>query len=172
MSGNGKDPDGESFRGLLGDVDPLSGRDKLRPEPTPRSRARVAEEDQREVDFSIDRIGDRIEGTAGGVDRALLRDLASGRRDTDVTLDLHGDDLPNAKQRVRAAFEQATRDGARCLSIVHGRGRHSEDGPVLKEAVVAWITAPPLAARVLAFASAPSDRGGAGATRVLLRRLR
>ena len=103
---------------------------------------------------------------------SAISPIASGRRDTDVTLDLHGDDLPSAKQRGRAAFEQATRDGARCLSIVHGRGRHSEDGPVLKEAVVAWITAPPLAARVLAFASAPSDRGGAGATRVLLRRLR
>jgi DNA-nicking Smr family endonuclease len=43
---------------------------------------------------------------------------------------------------------------------------------VLREGVTDWLTAPPLAARVMAFASARPEDGGSGATYVLLRRVR
>jgi DNA-nicking Smr family endonuclease len=43
---------------------------------------------------------------------------------------------------------------------------------VLRDGVLAWLTAPPLAARVMAFATALPRDGGPGASYVLLRRTR
>jgi DNA-nicking Smr family endonuclease len=54
--------------------------------------------------------------------------------------------------------------------VIHGRGQHSAAEPVLKRQLPDWLTAPPLAAHVLAFSPAPTRLGGAGATLVLLRR--
>ena len=56
--------------------------------------------------------------------------------------------------------------------MVHGRGLHSPEGPVLKEALPGWLAAAPIGARVLAFATAGPEAGGAGASYVLLRRSR
>jgi DNA-nicking Smr family endonuclease len=61
--------------------------------------------------------------------------------------------------------------GCRCLLIVSGRGLNSQDKePVLKQNLVIWLTQAPLKRVVLAFASARSHDGGAGAFYVLLRR--
>jgi DNA-nicking Smr family endonuclease len=54
--------------------------------------------------------------------------------------------------------------------VIHGRGRHSESEPVLKDALLEWLAQPPLGPLVLAFASATGGDGGVGATYVLLRR--
>ena len=56
--------------------------------------------------------------------------------------------------------------------MVHGRGRHSDAEPVLKEALLDWLAEPPLHQMVMAFASAAGGDGGVGATYVLLRRER
>ena len=69
-------------------------------------------------------------------------------------------------------LRDAYADGDRCVRIVHGRGLRSQGGPVLKDAVLAWLQEPPLAAIVMAFASAPPAWGGPGALFVLLRRRR
>jgi len=58
----------------------------------------------------------------------------------------------------------------RCVRIVHGRGLHSEAGPVLREQLPGWLTGGRLADAVLAFARSPAQRDGGGSTLVLLRR--
>ena len=61
-------------------------------------------------------------------------------------------------------------EGGRCVLVIHGRGRHSEAAPVLKEALLGWLAEPPVGSLVLAFSSARGGDGGVGATYVLLRR--
>jgi DNA-nicking Smr family endonuclease len=71
------------------------------------------------------------------------------------------------------AFENFIKDsiatGKRAVLIVHGRGLSSPDRPVLKTKVVEWLTRGPFRKWVIAFSSARSFDGGAGATYVLLR---
>jgi len=71
-----------------------------------------------------------------------------------------------------AAIERGRADGRRCLLVIHGVGRHSEAGPVLKRAIPEWLQEDAVAGSVLAFATAPAGGGGAGAMYVLLRRAR
>ena len=113
-----------------------------------------------------------MEGLAPGIDRAHLDRLRRGRVEVDYEIDLHGLSARDAGAALRSALLEAVERGGRCVLVVHGRGRGSEAGPVLKEALVGWLEAPPVARWVMAFATARPDDGGAGATYVLLRRSR
>jgi DNA-nicking Smr family endonuclease len=122
--------------------------------------------------FEVVRTGERVEGIAAGIDRAHLRRLKRGEIEPARRIDLHGQERRGAKPLVERELRAAYEAGERCVAFVHGRGLRSEAGPVLKEALLEWLQAPPLAALVLAFASARPEEGGAGALHVLLRRKR
>lgn len=138
------------------------GGGKVRP-----AKARPAQ-----VLFEVERIGERVEGLAAGVDRKLLRRLERGEVEVDREIDLHGLNEEGAREVVAGTLALTLQVGYRCLRIVHGRGLRSPEGPTLKEAVIRWLSTPPLGAHVLAFASAPPRQGGPGATLVLLRQAR
>ena len=163
--------DGPSpFEEAMGDVRRIEPRDEVRPQP-PRPSARRNEDDN-SVEFSIEREGESVRALAFGIDRKHLRRLSRGDIDYDRRVDLHGMDSATARRRLTDELKNASASGARCVLVVHGRGLHSEDGPVLKTALIEWLTSPPLAARILAFSSVPTADGGPGATAVLLRRSR
>jgi DNA-nicking Smr family endonuclease len=122
--------------------------------------------------FTIEVAGEHVRALAPGVDRSHLRRLLRGEIEIEVEIELHGYSAPAAKRLVAETLAEMIQQGERCARIVHGRGRHSEAGPVLKAGVLEWLTTPPLAARVLAFATAGAEEGGPGATLVLLRRAR
>lgn len=122
--------------------------------------------------FQIDRDGERVRGLAEGVDKAHLDRLVKGRTEVDVDLDLHGMREGEARTLVRATLREAYEEGDRCVRVVHGRGRHSELGAVLKDAFPGWLAEPPTDRIVMAFATAPPRDGGTGASYVLLRRKR
>jgi DNA-nicking Smr family endonuclease len=122
--------------------------------------------------FTVTREGERVAGLAAGVDRRHLQRLRGGEIEPDRDLDLHGLAEREAREDVTFELRDAYAEGDRCVRIVHGRGLRSPGGPVLKDAVLEWLQEPPLAALVLAFASAPPGWGGAGALCVLLRRRR
>jgi DNA-nicking Smr family endonuclease len=122
--------------------------------------------------FTVTREGERVSGLAAGVDRRHLKRLRDGEPEPDRDLDLHGLAAREAREDVTFELRDAYAEGDRCVRIVHGRGLRSPGGAVLKEAVLEWLQEPPLAAIVLAFASAPPAWGGAGALLVLLRRRR
>ena len=73
----------------------------------------------------------------------------------------------------KEAFENfindAIRSGKRAVLIIHGRGISSPGEPVLKNKVREWLTRSHWRKWVIAFTSAQSYDGGAGATYVLLR---
>jgi DNA-nicking Smr family endonuclease len=122
--------------------------------------------------FHVEWQGEQVRGWADGIDRAHLRRLRRGEIEPELELDLHGLREDEAARSVASLIAEAVADGVRCIGLIHGRGHRSEDGPVLKGACVRWLSEEPLAARVMAFHSAPAAEGGTGATWVLLRRTR
>lgn len=164
----GGDDDSE-FRKALSDVKPLPDRDRVKPPPKVAPKRPPRRKVQR---FEIVAEGERHEGWAVGIDAAHLRRLRRGEVPVDRRVDLHGFDAAGAERVVRQALEAAAAEDERCVLIVHGRGRGSPGGPVLKSALPGWLAEPPNAALVMAFASSVPRDGGPGATYVLLRRRR
>ena len=117
-------------------------------------------------------LGERQEGIAPGTDRALLRRLRNGEIPRDARIDLHGLAAAAARARVHETLARVHGEGSRCVLVIHGRGRHSETEPILKEALLGWLAEPPAGPLVMAFSSALGGDGGVGATYVLLRRER
>ena len=122
--------------------------------------------------FTVRESGERIDGLAEGIDRAHLDRLKRGRIPVEREVDLHGLERRRAGLELRVELQEAFEMAERCVLVIHGRGSHSETGPVLKEALLGWLCEPPLDRLVMAFASAIPDHGGTGATYVLLRRKR
>lgn len=168
---SGEDDDGPSgFRDAMKGVKPIDRR-RLRPEPAPELRKRpagAADPDAR-VAFEIERIGERVEGLAPGADRRQLARLVRGEVAPEARVDLHGLDAAGAERHLRRALLRAHDGGARCVLVIHGRGRRSDGPAVLREAFPDWLAAPPIGPRVLAFATAGPRHGGAGASYVWLR---
>jgi DNA-nicking Smr family endonuclease len=84
----------------------------------------------------------------------------------DGTLDLHGMTVSDAMVNLELFFARAETSGWRKVLIVHGKGIHSKDGPILMDTVKRWLERRPSAGR-----SGPADAelGGGGATWVLLK---
>jgi len=170
MNGDKDEGGGRSeFEAAMGDVDKIAGRDRtLAPVPPPVGNRPRREREP--VQFEDVRCDDRLEGRAPGIDRKLLRRLRAGSFEIELRIDLHGLLAAEARDSVREALLEASADGRRCALVIHGRGLHSSDEPVLKRTLPEWLAEPPLGERVMAFASATPEHGGAGATYVLLRR--
>jgi DNA-nicking Smr family endonuclease len=166
-----RDRDRTEFEKAMSETTPLEDRDKLRPPPkTLRRRKRRGEAEG--IHFEIDRLGERIEGIARGLDRAVLRRLRNGEIPRDTRIDLHGLTAAAARALVHETLTRVHAEDGRCVLVIHGRGRHSETEPILKEALLGWLAEPPVAPLVMAFTSALGGDGGVGATYVLLRRER
>ena len=124
-----------------------------------------------EAPFDIADTDEFIEGMARGLDPGILRRLRKGDYAVQGHVDLHGLVREEAKAVLEAYLNKARHDGKRCVLAVHGRGLHSKDQvPVLKEALKRWMGTARFAQHVLAFATARSHDGGAGAVYLLLKR--
>lgn len=162
----------ELFEEAMRDVQPLARaggplpRRPRRPRPParhPGSRPRPA------GGFDVRRTGGHLEGIASDVEREILQRLRRGEVEPELRVDLHGFPEAEARGELRDTVRRARLAGLRSVLVIHGRGLRSPAGPVLKEALPRWLTEPPLAAWVQAFASAPGHLGGTGATLVLVR---
>ncbi|HRK84802.1 MAG TPA: Smr/MutS family protein [Alcaligenes faecalis] len=96
----------------------------------------------------------------------VLRDLERNRWPIESSLDLHGADLEQARDRLDNFLRSCLEHGVRCVRIVHGAGYGSRDGePVLKHTVRRWLTQLP---SVLAFMECAPNEGGDGAVKLVL----
>lgn len=169
--GRGDPDERDLFEEAMDGVQPLPDR----PEPPPRAHparrgiGAAASRPALPARFVIEESGERIEGRVSGFDRREARRLARGEIPADLTVDLHGFPEAEARGALRDALRRARRAGLRAVRVIHGRGLRSPGGPVLKTALPRWLAEPPLGSWVLAFASAPPEKGGTGATLVLLR---
>lgn len=161
-----------SFADAMGDVKPLADREKVAPPAPPSTKPPAPREAPRTRSFIVEQDGDWISGRAEDVSIAQLADLRAGRIPIDREIDLHGFRQDEAFVTLREQVNQARQAGARSLLVIHGWGRRSTEGAVLKDALPGWLQAEPFGSEVLAFATAPQAQGGIGATLVWLRRNR
>ncbi len=103
-------------------------------------------------------------GRSGG---PSLRELEA--LPVDASVDLHGLRAAEAEERLEAFLRDSAAAGARKVLVVHGKGNHSPDEPVLKAVTRRVLERSPHAGR---SGHADKAQGGSGATWVLLRPLR
>jgi DNA-nicking Smr family endonuclease len=114
-----------------------------------------------------------IEGSVKGFSRKLMRRLKKGEFPIQDYIDLHGLTKKEAEVKVRDFLTQSAAMGLRCVLIVHGRGRNSENQmPILKEQLPVWLSRGPVRKVVLAFSTARPYDGGTGALYILIKRRR
>lgn len=110
-----------------------------------------------------------IEGIGPNVSPELARRLHRGDFSIQGYIDLHGCTVAEAREVFQGFLTESVKRGKRSLLIVHGRGLSSAEEPVIKNRIVEWLNSSQWRKWVIAYASARSCDGGAGATCVLLR---
>lgn len=99
-----------------------------------------------------------------------LRMLKRGVIRLDRQLDLHGLTRDEAVGSLDRFLRSARAAGEKAVLVITGKGTHSSDGPVLNQAVAAWLREQGRGL-VIEFAPAPRELGGSGAFVVFLRPL-
>ena len=111
-------------------------------------------------------------GRAAGLDRRNLERLRRGQLPIEATLDLHGDTQAVAHSRLNGFLASAQAAGRRCLLVITGKGTPGRETGVIRANLPRWLNEAPNRDRVLAFAQAQPNHGGAGAFYVLIKRKR
>ena len=99
-----------------------------------------------------------------------LRMLKRGVINLDRQLDLHGLTRDEAVASLERFLRSARLAGEKAVLVITGKGVHSTDGPVLNQAVAAWLRDQGRN-QISEFAPAPQEMGGSGALVVFLRPL-
>jgi DNA-nicking Smr family endonuclease len=104
---------------------------------------------------------------SNGLNRMTLRRLRRGDWLPQDSLDLHGLSSDAARRLLVEFLHHATRQGLRCVNVIHGKGWRSEGREgILKILTRHWLVQHP---KVLAFCEPPQNAGGGGAVLVLLK---
>lgn len=111
-------------------------------------------------------------GMVAGIDRRSAERMRRGKMPIEARLDLHGLDQQKAHGELDGFLARAQTQGLRCVLVITGKGRFSDEGGVLRKQVPRWLNLPANRNRVLAFDYARPQHGGSGALYVLLRRQR
>lgn len=155
----------------------VSGRPvpKAKPQPVlPRDEVVARRDFLQEIDkLKLDvRFEDRLpeEDELRPLAGNRLRQLKRGIIRLDRQLDLHGLTREEALESLDRFLQAARRAGEKAVLVITGQGRHSADGPVLQQAVAAWLRDQGRAL-VLEYAPAPQTLGGGGALVVFVRPL-
>jgi DNA-nicking Smr family endonuclease len=169
------------FRDAMADVTPLSGNLRAETEPKSRSPAELEENPDSETlaqlenlvkhgkGFVVAQTPEYIEGTGYHAHPEITKRLHRGDFSIQAHIDLHGLTVERAREVFEAFLKTSIQTGMRTVLIVHGRGLSSPSEPILKTKVYEWLTCGFWRRWIIAFSSARSCDGGAGATYVLLR---
>lgn len=178
----GPKTEAQMFHEAMADVLPLSkrpradcltrarGPEPLPPKSVPDGIPHLEALVKNGTGFKVSQTPEYIEGTGYRVHRRMASRLHTGEFSIQDELDLHGFDVPSARKAFDRFLNRALKTGRRGLLIVHGRGLSSPREPVLKHQVCQWLSGGCWKKWVIAFSSARSCDGGAGATYVLLRK--
>ncbi|MGH6741945.1 MAG: Smr/MutS family protein [Bradyrhizobium sp.] len=174
--------DATMFRQAVDGVRRLGDQRPVRVVPRPEVAREVVSEDAEVLaqlsdlvsgagTFELNETEEYTEGTRLGLDPRLVTRLRRGEFAVQAHIDLHGKIQADAKLALEGFVVDSVRKGLRTVLVVHGRGLRSPGGmPVLKHAAAQWLSHGHMGGYVLAFATARSADGGAGAMYVLLRR--
>lgn len=110
------------------------------------------------------------------LDSSWERSIKRGRLQPEVTIDLHGNSLATAHQRLERALSEAVADGVRVLLVITGKSREkagsrdrSGRGAIRAE-IADWLDRSSCAAHIASIRNAHPRHGGAGALYVIMRR--
>jgi DNA-nicking Smr family endonuclease len=168
--------DAALFREAIGSVQEVrSDRAELRPEPPPPVPAQTLADERSAMRAVMDQpigeleleLWEPLSYVQPGVPKRILRQLGRGEFSVGAELDLHGMNQREAADAIRHFLDGARADRRLCVRVIHGKGMNAKGmQPVLKQ-----VTDRLLRHRgdVLAYRSARSQDGGAGAVLVLLR---
>jgi DNA-nicking Smr family endonuclease len=120
--------------------------------------------------FDVESTAEYIEGTGPDICREVVKRLHQGKFSIQGFIDLHGLTVAEAQEVFENFLKESVATGKRGVLVVHGRGLSSPNEPVLKTRVYHWLTRGPWRKWIIAFSSARSCDGGAGATYILLRK--
>jgi DNA-nicking Smr family endonuclease len=170
------------FLEAMSGVKPIPGKDRVEHNITIRSPIGPDNDSEAEIllrlnnlikygkGFIVADTPEYIEGTGYNVNPEFAKRLHRGDFSIQAHIDLHELCVEDARDAFEKFFKDSITTGKRAVLIIHGRGLSSPDKPVLKTKVVEWLTCGSWRKWVIAFSSARSCDGGAGATYVLLRR--
>jgi DNA-nicking Smr family endonuclease len=96
-----------------------------------------------------------------------IKQVERGQLKPEAELDLHGLTVEESSAKVRFFLQDALYQGFRTTLIITGKGLHSSDGPVLRQAVERLLESQ--RDIVLEWGLAPKSYGGSGALVVFLR---
>jgi len=177
-SGNEPVTDTDEFRAAIGQVRRLPEVAAVPRPPKPRARVAMREADERAALAESRRadplreaeaFGDTLAYRRDDVPPQTLRRLKRAEFAIEDEIDLHASSERAAEELLRRFLAEARDAAHHCVRIVHGKGLHSAQGPVLKGMVERMLNQ---RVDVLAYASAPAAQGGTGAVLVLLARRR
>lgn len=170
--------DAALFRAAVGPVREQPAAPLPPARPKPRARARMAERDADQARSEFHRLldgsgleagllaGDSLRYRRQDISPQMLKRLARGQYAAQDELDLHHASVAQAELMLRQFLREAAVHQIGCVRVIHGKGRHADGTPVLKNLVDRLLRQ---RADVLAFHSAPAAQGGTGAVLVLLR---
>ncbi len=171
----------ELFLKAMADVEPIDRKDRLEPNCIPFVSIDSGNDSKDEPTqqlsnlvnhgegFVVADTPEYIEGTGYNIHPEITKRLHRGDFSIQAYIDLHGLGVVDARKALENFLKDSITTGKRAVLVVHGRGLSSPDRPVLKTKVIKWLTRGPWRKWVIAFSSARSCDGGAGATYVLLR---
>jgi len=119
--------------------------------------------------FVVSDTPEYMEGTGYNARREFALRLHRGDFSIQGHIDLHGMNVETAREAFESFMKSSYLAGKGAVLVIHGRGLSSPGEAILKNKVREWLGHSYWRKRVLAYASAQSHDGGAGATYVLLR---
>lgn len=99
------------------------------------------------------------------IDKAELR-AALRKMEPEAEIDLHGFTVEEALNVLEHFIREASQRGLRKVLIIHGKGNHSKESPILPGAVLRYLQQSSLCGET---GAAERRLGGAGATWVIVR---
>lgn len=110
------------------------------------------------------------------LDGSWERRIKRGQLQPEMSIDLHGNSLALAHQRLDRALAEAVGEGVRVLLVIAGKSRTgggSQDRPgrgAIRAEIGHWLDISAYAAHIASVRNAHPRHGGAGAIYVILRR--
>lgn len=166
------------FRTSVGQLQPLKISERHQSQPHPPAplafkhiedeKAALKESLSDEFDAeSLLETDDNLSYVRAGVGQDVVRKLRKGTWVIQAQIDLHGLRRDEARENMADFLRQCSKEGLRCVRIIHGKGLGSiNKEPVLKQKVRNWLVQKD---EVLAFCQATAADGGSGALIVLLK---
>lgn len=170
------------WRSVTQDVAPLKQKpgkaptrqpETSQPSSQPPSRAKRAPAAAPSTVPSAKRLPDLpplVIGQGVGIDKRTAQRLKRGQLDIEARLDLHGLTQAEAHARLDDFLAAAQDRGLRCVLVITGKGRVSQEGGVLRRMVPRWLNAPANRGRVLSISQAQPKDGGVGALYLMIKR--